>query len=256
MGTEAHYTPTQWATAFTESDYMCKPFKVVTVNDRAATRQAIIDQVQKQGVKFVERSTWDAHRHKPDSAVNDWDYQSIALHHAGNSFSCSANSVEQMQRVETIDMGSFNQISYHYAIDCQGVVYEALDIRFKGSHIEGGNTGVVGIVFLADLSVRGEAQRYGPGAWNVTVKRGVVAGLKEWIGQEKDKGAVKHDEPTEPQLAAAEALIKSLTEFFKITKLGGHREFAMTHGSSRACPGIYGMIIANQMRKAFNLAPP
>lgn len=256
MTTKTHYVPKHWTTAYTDEDYMCKPPHVVTVNDRAATRQAIIDMVQKQGVKFVERSSWDAHKNRPDRAVNDWDYDAIALHHAGNSFSCTANSVEQMQKVEKIDMGSFNQLSYHYAVDCEGVVYEALDIRFKGAHVEGGNTGIVGIVFLADLSVRGEAERYGPGAWNVTVKRGVIAGLKEWIGEEKDKSAVTHDEPTEPQLAAAEALIKSLLEFFDIQKLGGHREFAQTHGSSRACPGIYGMIIANQMRKAFSLSPP
>jgi hypothetical protein len=256
MGTDTHYIPKHWTAAYTESDYMCKPPHVVTVNDRAATRQAIIDFIKKQGVKFVERSSWDAHKHNSDGAVNDWDYQSIALHHAGNSFSCSANSVEQMRKVETIDMGSFNQLSYHYAVDCQGIVYEALDIRLKGAHVEGGNTGIVGIVFLADLSVRGEVERYGPGAWNVTVKRGVVAGIREWIGEQNDKAEVTHDEPTEPQLAAAEALIKSLTEFFKIEKLGGHREFAKTHGSSRACPGIYGMIIATQMRQALNLAPP
>lgn len=58
MGTDAHYTPTQWATAFTESDYICKPFKLVTVNDRAATREAIITRVRQQGMEFVERSSW------------------------------------------------------------------------------------------------------------------------------------------------------------------------------------------------------
>ena len=68
-----------------------------------------------------------------------------------------------MRQAEAIDIKSFGQVSYHYAVDCQGIIYEALDIRKKGSHIEGGNTGVIGIVFLADFSVRGEAGRYGPG---------------------------------------------------------------------------------------------
>lgn len=256
MADDVHYKPQHWTKAQAEADYKNKTAIRVTVNDRAATRQAIIDLVRKQGVKFVERSSWDAHKFKPDTVTNDWDYQAIALHHAGNSFSCSANSVKQMQKVEGIDTGSFKQPSYHYAVDCQGVVFEAQDIRFKGTHIEKGNTGVVGIVFLADLSVRGEAERYGPGVWNVIIDHGIVAGLKEWLGVMKDKGDVTHDDPTEPQLVAAEALIKALRKFFDIRKLGGHREFAITLGSSRACPGIYGMIIATQMRKVFSLAPP
>lgn len=136
------------------------------------------------------------------------------------------------------------------------MIYEALDIRFRGAHVEGGNTGVIGIVFLADLSVRGEAEQYGPGAWNVTKKRGVIAGVKEWLGEQKDKLAVGYDEPTEKQLAAASALVKTLLQFFDIKTLGGHREFAKTHGTSRACPGVYGMIIAEQMRRDFKLTTP
>ena len=59
------------------------------------------------------------------------------------------------------------------------MIYEALDIRRKGAHMEGGNTGVIGIVFLADFSVHGDAGKYGPGAWNVTKKQGPIAGIKE-----------------------------------------------------------------------------
>ena len=34
-------------------------------------------------------------------------------------------------------------------------------------------------------------------------------------------------------------LSKALLQFFDIKTLGGHREFAKTHGTSRACPGVY-----------------
>jgi hypothetical protein len=47
-----------------------------------------------------------------------------------------------------------------------------------------------------------------------------------------------------------------LIEFFSIKRLGGHREFAQAAGSSRACPGIYEMIIAAQLRKKFDLSKP
>lgn len=91
---------------------------------------------------------------------------------------------------------------------------------------------------------------------NVTKKRGVVAGVKEWIGEQNDKLAASHDEPTEKQLQAASILVKALVQFFSIKTLGGHREFAKSHGTSRACPGAYGMNIAAQMRRDFKLGAP
>lgn len=227
----------------------------ITVNNRASVRQAIIDALRNKKFSFRTRSDWKA-RDAATSPKEDWDYFGIAIHHAGNSFSCLADGAEQMRKAEAIDLGNFGQVSYHYAIDCQGVVYEALDIRYKGSHIEGGNTGVIGIVFLADLSSRGEASKYGPGVLNVAEKRGTLAGIREWLGVTKDEFAVDHDTPTEPQLDAAWALVKTLADFFNIEKLGGHREFAKKLGTSRACPGVYGMIIAEQLRRELGVSPP
>jgi hypothetical protein len=48
----------------------------------------------------------------------------------------------------------------------------------------------------------------------------------------------------------------SLSEQEPNKTLGGHSEFAKTHGTSRECPGAYGMIIAEQMRREFKLAAP
>lgn len=227
----------------------------VKVDHKAATRQAIIVALRRENVEFKTRSDWNA-KEPATSPHADWDYKSIAIHHAGNSYSCAADGADELRRAEATDISAFGHLSYHYAIDCKGVIYEALDIRYRGAHIEGGNSGIIGIVFLADLSVRGEAEQYGPGAWNVTKTRGVVAGIKEWFGVQKDKVAVVHDEPTEQQLETISKLVRTLLEFFDIKTLGGHREFAKTHGTSRACPGAYGMIIAEQMRHEFGLSAP
>jgi len=227
----------------------------VKVDNKAATRQAVIVEIRRKNVAFQTRSDWKAKR-PPSSPESDWHYKAIAIHHAGNSFSCSAGGLAQLQKAEATDIDSFGQLSYHYAIDCKGVIYEALDIRCRGAHIEGGNTGVIGIVFLGDLSVRGEAGKHGPGAWNVMKKRGVIAGVREWLGEQKDQVAIVHDEPTEMQINAAYTLVKALLRFFEITTLGGHREFAKIHGSSRACPGAYGMIVAETMRRELKLKAP
>ncbi|MDR6585359.1 peptidoglycan recognition protein family protein [Herbaspirillum frisingense] len=227
----------------------------VEVDSKAATRQAIIAEIRRKKIKIETRSDWKA----KEPAINpkaDWDYKAIAIHHAGNSYSCAADGAAELRKAEATDIKSFGNLSYHYAIDCQGVIYEALDIRFRGAHIEDGNTGVIGIVFLSDLSVRGEAEKHGPGIWNVTKKRGIGAGIKEWIGEQKDKVDATHDEPTENQLEAAVALIETLIRFFAIGTLGGHREFAKAHGTNRPCPGAYGMIIVEMMRRDFKLTPP
>lgn len=228
---------------------------VVKVDDKAAARQSIVAAVRRAGYEFKTRSDWKA-KEPATSPDTDWNYKAIAIHHAGNSYSCAADGAAELRKAEATDIASFGFISYHYAIDCHGVVYEALDIRYRGAHIEGGNTGVIGVVFLADFSVRGEAEEHGPGAWNVTKKRGVVAGTKEWLGAQNDKLSVRHDEPTEKQLQAASALTKVLVASFKIKTLGGHREFAKTHGTSRACPGTHGLIIADMLRREFGLAAP
>lgn len=227
----------------------------VKVDHKAATRQAIIMEIRRKKFEFKTRSDWKA-KEPATSPHVDWDYKAIAIHHAGNSYSCAADGADELRKAEATDLSSFGHLSYHYAIDCQGVVYEALDIRYRGAHIEDGNTGVIGVVFLADFSVRGEAGKYGPGAWNVTKKRGIVAGIKEWFGVQNDKLDLVYDEPTEKQLEAAFALVKTLLQFFEIKTLGGHREFAKTHGTSRACPGTHGMIIAEMMRNDFKLLPP
>ncbi|MES2743536.1 MAG: peptidoglycan recognition family protein [Pseudomonadota bacterium] len=227
----------------------------VKVDDKAATRQAIIVALRRARCEVRTRSEWKA-KESATGLAQDWDYQSIAIHHAGNSFRCAADGVEELRRAEEIDTATFGHLSYHYAIDCQGIIYEALDIRYKGAHIERGNTGVIGIVFLADFSVRGEAMKFGPGVWSVMKQRGIKSGVMEWLGIQNDKIAVGNDDPTEKQLEAIDALVSILSRFFSIKFLGGHREFAKARGTSRACPGTYGMIIAEQLRKKFALSLP
>lgn len=227
----------------------------VKVDNKAAVRQAIIVELRKKKFIFKTRSDWRA-RETAKSPNADWDYKSVAIHHAGNSYSCRADGAEQLRKAEATDIDSFGHISYHYAIDCQGIIYEALDIRYKGAHVEGGNTGVIGIVFLADLSVHGEAKKHGPGSANVARAKGPIAGLKEWFGEQMDALDTTNEEGTDQQYEAASVLIATLKQFFLIETLGGHREFAKTKGSSRACPGAWGMIKAEMLRKDLGLKAP
>jgi hypothetical protein len=227
---------------------------LIRVDDRAGTREAIFYALRSKGRTVREASDWHGKptRHKDD----DWHYHSIALHHAGNSFSCKEAPLKALHRVEGIDGKRFAQMSYHYAIDCHGTIYEALDIRRKGSHIHDDNTGKIGVVLLADLSTRGEVAKHGPGVWQVFREEGWKRAFSEWAGVQKDRFDTIQDIATEPQLESLSHLVDSLRHVFPIRVLGGHREFALSKDSSRACPGAHGLIIAQMLRAEFKLDAP
>lgn len=222
----------------------------VKVDHKAATRQAIIVAIRREGFTFETRSDWKAKPGKTSDGP-DWDYHGIALHHVGNSFSCDTGGAAQIHKAEQIDLKSFGHISYHYSIACDGTIYEALDIREKGAHIAAGNTGVIGIVMLADLSVHGEAykEEYASKSW-----LGKVRGVFQWG---PDKLDVTNDDPPEKQIKALFALVKVLRNFFPITMLGGHQEYQkLSTGEGRACPGAYGMILVNMLRNEYKIGGP
>src|SRR6185437_8707841 len=99
---------------------------IVTVNNRAATRQAIINRVQGAGINFVSRSDWAAHKNRPSKMVDDWNYSKIAIHHAGRSFTCGPAAL-QLQDIQEMQMGksssAMDDIGYHYALDCFGNIF-------------------------------------------------------------------------------------------------------------------------------------
>lgn len=72
---------------------------IITVNDRAATREAIIRILHKNKCEFVKRSSWGAHKAKGEM-VDDWDYSMIALNHAGRSMGCGAGA-GQMRAIQS-----------------------------------------------------------------------------------------------------------------------------------------------------------
>jgi hypothetical protein len=223
----------------------------VKVDDKAAVRQKIIAEIRRAKVEFVTRSDWKAREAKAAGLTEDWSYFGIALHHAGNSYTCDANGADKMRRVQQAHFAEgFDDIGYHFGVDCEGAIYEGRDIRFSGSHVLNQNKGLIGIVLLADLSLRGE-------------EREVQSDLPFWkkarfgILPTYDDIAVRHDEPSEGQLKSLEKLVDVLkTNFRSIARFGGHREWAKLKDDARSCPGAHGLIVAEMMRKKFLLGQP
>lgn len=210
----------------------------ITVNDRAATREAIIRLLHKNGCEFVERSSWGAHKAKGEMG-DDWDYSMIALHHAGRSVGCGAGA-GQMRAIQSAHQVKFDDIGYHYGIDCMGKVFEGRDIRFKGSSVHNYNTGVIGIVLLENLTTAEEGGD-------------MVAFARQAL--ETFNGNIDQKIPA-IQIDTLLTLIQALTSVFMVTTLGGHREFPMQAGEGKICPGNIGMGLVRNLRIKTNLLRP
>ncbi|SEA32684.1 peptidoglycan recognition protein family protein [Paraburkholderia sartisoli] len=253
----ADYDIVHWTSAHTSLDSSRNDAVSIFVDDRAATRQAIITRLKARGYRVLERSSWEAKPPTQGMTASNWNYRDIVIHHAGHSYSCAVNaqgSIEQMKKVQDYDMATqkFYDVGYHYAVSCPGEIIEARDIRFIGSHVLGDNTGKLGIVLLENLAEAGEAwqQEYS--------RKSLWQKLKGSLNIARDAVAFDHAMPTQAQIDALSALIATLKEFFDITAVGGHREYqrlAPNH-EGRACPGKYGMQIVKDMRARFSLGAP
>ncbi|SEE72232.1 peptidoglycan recognition protein family protein [Pseudomonas migulae] len=218
-------------------EFMC-PIPI-SVNDRAATREAIIKKVQSLSATFVERSSWGAVKGKPEM-VMDWDYSMIALHHAGRSHSCTPGA-EQMQEIQKGHLSQkYDDIGYHYGIDCTGQILEGRDIRFQGSSVLKYNTGLIGIVLLDNLTTPEEG-----GDW---VAKGRVA--LDSIGY-----STTNVIPA-AQIDALMHLIDALKSVFVIKHFGGHREYPGQASEGKICPGNVGMELVKNIRVKTQLLPP
>lgn len=97
----------------------------------------------------------------------DWNYSMIVPHHARRGHSCTLGA-EQMQEIEKGHLSQkYDDIGYHYGIDCGGQIFKGRDIHLQGSSVLKFNTGLIGILLLETLTTPEEG-----GDW---IAKGCVA---------------------------------------------------------------------------------
>ncbi|RZF27371.1 N-acetylmuramoyl-L-alanine amidase [Paraburkholderia sp. UYCP14C] len=237
------YTIEHWTTGQTDLNGENSLAISISINNRAATRQAIINHVRQSGMNFIERSNWAAHKNRSQRMRDDWDYTKIAIHHAGRSFNCGPAAL-QLQDIQDMQMNrgvdAMDDIGYHYALDCFGNVFEGRGIRFKGENVSHYNTGVIGIVLLENLSSSDE------GYDSVTAIRKFLHRM----------GFDPTPSVPEIQRQSIAKFINILCDFFHINTLGGHREFPGQSGEGKICPGNVGLTLVGELRKTTGLSAP
>lgn len=189
--------------------------------------QALFDN----NISVTSREGWGAQA--PDTEKDDYTpytqpleevLHSIAIHHSGNSNKHTMNEVEDEHRDPEGEY-KLGDVGYHFGIGLDGEIFEGRPIDVKGSHISKGNTGVVGIVMLADLE---------------SGYPGILPDFDDDVLEAKMEASMLQ-------------LVHHLVgKYPGITHLGGHQEF----NSGRSCPGDISMEKMEGWRASTGLTKP
>ena len=117
----------------------------------------------------------------------------IVVHHSAISDAGPA----EIQKLH-MDRRGFADVAYHFLIDSDGDIYEGREINIRGAHVQGFNTGSVGIVLLGNFN---------------------------------------DEKPTKAQLDSLSNLINYLRYTYEIRYLAGHKDYPGQSPDGTECPG-------------------
>jgi len=117
----------------------------------------------------------------------------IVVHHS--AFAGSGPAEVQYLHM---DRRGFADVAYHFMIDSYGNIYEGREVNVRGAHVQGFNTGSVGIVLL--------------GNFNET-------------------------EPAQAQIISLKELVDYLRYTYEIRYLAGHKNYPGQSPDGTECPG-------------------
>jgi len=112
-------------------------------------------------------------------------YQTLVIHHSGFYEQDGLSTLLEIQRAHRDDRG-WADVGYHFMIDKDGTIYEGRDIVVRGVHVEGYNTGSLGVCLMGDFrfeapSTEQQASTYALNDW-IVYRTGVthLAGHKDF----------------------------------------------------------------------------
>lgn len=112
-------------------------------------------------------------------------YNTLVVHH---SAFLEENDLATLHEIQDVHRGrnGWADVAYHYLVGRDGTIYEGRDIGVRGAHVEGANTGTVGVCLLGNYTV---------------------------------------DEPPARQIEGALSLMVWLADWLRLTHIATHRDF-------------------------------
>ncbi|MGQ9851624.1 MAG: peptidoglycan recognition protein family protein [Aggregatilineaceae bacterium] len=134
-----------------------------------APRPLLLKQIDRPGI--LTRQDWGAREpdheapnetgffsaDNPDGwRVYDEDlrtvYRTVVIHHSVLYESDDLSTMRAIQD-QHMDLRGWADIAYHFGVGQSGQVFEGRSLAVRGTHVEGFNTGSVGVVFLGNFQV-------------------------------------------------------------------------------------------------------
>ena len=117
----------------------------------------------------------------------------IVVHHSAYPHT-GPNEIQDLH----MDRRGYADVAYHFMIDDEGIIFEGREINIRGAHVQGFNTGSVGIVLLGNFN---------------------------------------DEQPSESQLTSLSELVDYLGYIYSIGYLAGHRDYPDQSPDGTECPG-------------------
>ena len=117
----------------------------------------------------------------------------IVVHHSAYAYA-GPRDIQNLH----MDGRGFADVAYHFLIDSEGIIYEGRELNVRGAHVQGFNTGSVGIVLLGNFN---------------------------------------DQQPSEVQLSSLRGLVDYLRYTYEIHYLAGHKDYPDQSPDGTECPG-------------------
>jgi hypothetical protein len=78
-------------------------------------------------------------------------YQTLILHHSAFYERDDLDTMLEVQRAHRQDRG-WADVGYHFMVGKTGTIFEGRDLQVRGTHVEGHNTGSLGICLLGNMT--------------------------------------------------------------------------------------------------------
>jgi hypothetical protein len=150
-------------------DRLISPSRPTVTPSPPPTRPALFKQIDRPGI--LTRQDWGAlppnheapnesgfySAENPDGwRVYEEDlrqvYRTVVIHH---SVLYEGDDLSTMRAIQEqhMDLRGWADIAYHFGVGQSGQVFEGRPLTVRGTHVQGFNTGSVGVVFLGDFSM-------------------------------------------------------------------------------------------------------
>jgi hypothetical protein len=106
-------------------------------------------------------------------------YQTLVLHHSAFYEQDDLDTMLEVQRAHREDRG-WADVGYHFMVGKTGTIFEGRDMQVRGTHVEGHNTGSLGICLLGNMT------------WDVPTddQKNATQRLVSWLVQKVNPGCI------------------------------------------------------------------